>query len=159
MNISSITVQTIREWAENLEKKGLSVKYMNKIKELIDKNRLGKEKIDEVDNLNKDLGYVESKPREYVEVLENDFPSVYLISSDEFEESEFYPKRELVYYTNGVIVDEDYNVIDDIDSIISKDVYASFDDHLKNAEDIVWVRNDDISTDFEVQLADYDFTG
>ena len=36
MNISSITVQTIREWAENLEKKGLSVKYMNKIKNVLD---------------------------------------------------------------------------------------------------------------------------
>jgi len=31
MNISSIGVQNIREWAEKLEKKGLSVKYMNKI--------------------------------------------------------------------------------------------------------------------------------
>lgn len=132
--------------------------YMAKIKELIDLNRVKKEKIDEVDDLNKDLGYVQDFPNgDEIQVLNNDFPSVYLISSQEFDESDYYPKKELVYYANGVLVDEDFDVINDIESVISKDVYNSFEEHLKNAEDIVWVRNEDISVDFEVQLADYDF--
>jgi integrase len=35
LDISTINIQTIREWAENMENKRLSVKYMNKIKNVL----------------------------------------------------------------------------------------------------------------------------
>lgn len=82
----------------------------------------------------------------------------YLISYDEFGEIDGYNQRNLMYYANGIMVEDDYEVIEDPENIIGKEILDKLLDFAENGEYIVWVRNNDLLTDFEIQIAEYDFT-
>lgn len=152
-------------------------------KEVADKNRKLKEKLlDTYDDLTENLGYVTDKATEIKESIEdkvdsslsaaqmliNDVkenvidtltkakePNIYFIESKDYGEN--YTTASLVYYTNGVMVNENDEIINDYEDLIGEEIYNQLKELSDSNTDIVWVRNDDISTDFEIQLADYDF--
>lgn len=154
-----------------------------KSKEIAEKNRQLKEKmLDTYDNLTEELGYVTDKAEEVKESIKekvdsslsaaqtliNDVkenivepltdsnePNIYFIESGDYGDN--YTTASLVYYTNGIIVNENDEVVDDYEELIGKDIYNQLSKLSEQHTDICWVRNDDISTDFEIQLADYDF--
>lgn len=79
----------------------------------------------------------------------DDIKKPYVISPEQFENSE-YPVETLTYYNDGVLTDDQNNVIEDAASMVGVDFpehYGEFED------DCVYVRNDKEEVDYEI-LAD-----
>ena len=75
------------------------------------------------------------------------FDKPYIIQPDEFGEFYDYDTVSLTYHADGVIVDENYEVIDDISEIIVPDFVNHFGDY---DDDVVFVRNDRLKCDYEI---------
>lgn len=75
----------------------------------------------------------------------------YVISPAEFGEIENYETMTLIYYNDGILADSDNNRIDDIESCIGYESLNHFGEY-DDADDSVYVRNDDAMTDYEVLL-------
>ena len=73
----------------------------------------------------------------------------YVISPEEFDENEDYNTVSLTYYADGVLTDERDNVIVDVDSIVGEDSLNHFGEY---EDDSVFVRNDELQTDYEILL-------
>lgn len=86
--------------------------------------------------------------REEKEDEEVDKP--YVISPDEFDENDDYDTVSLTYYEDGVLTDEQNNVIDDVEDLIGIDPAKHFGEF---EDDSVFVRDDARRTDYEI-LAD-----
>ena len=71
----------------------------------------------------------------------------YVISPDEFGEFEDYDTETLTYYSDGVLVDDQDNVIEDIEGIVGRDSLNTFG---RYEDDAVHVRNDALKTDYEI---------
>lgn len=71
----------------------------------------------------------------------------YVIPPEEYGEIYEYDTRNLTYYDNGVLTDEDDNVIDDVESMIGTDALNHFGDY---EPDSVHVRNDRLKVDYEI---------
>ena len=71
---------------------------------------------------------------------------IYLISPEEFHESEFEAKT-LFYYSDKVVADEDNNVIPVPEEIIGDEALTSFG---RYEEDCVYVRDDRHRVDYEI---------
>jgi len=71
----------------------------------------------------------------------------YVIPPEEYGEIYEYDTRNLTYYENGVLTDEDDNVIDDVEGLIGKESLDHFGDY---EPDSVHVRNDKMKADFEI---------
>lgn len=69
----------------------------------------------------------------------------YIISPEEFGEMDEYERIVLLYHTDGVLTDEDREMVDDADEIVGTD-YA---DRLEKS-DSVYVRNDERKSDYEI---------
>ena len=72
----------------------------------------------------------------------------YVISPDEFDENG-YQTVSLTYYADGVVEDDFYDVLDDdeIEEKIGRDSLNHFGEY---EEDSVFVRNDELETDYEI---------
>ena len=104
----------------------------------------------------KDLGYTdysrrteepEKEAKEDEEVDDMDRPHV--IEPEEFGECD-YEEVSLTYYADGVLTDEQDNLIEDVDGMVGEDYAEHFGEY---EDDSVFVRNDRLQTDFEI-LAD-----
>ena len=72
----------------------------------------------------------------------------YVIPPTEFDTEDDYEVYSLTYYADGVLADEQDNPIENIDGMIGRDSlnhFGEYEDHT------VYVRNDDMQCDFEVQ--------
>lgn len=70
----------------------------------------------------------------------------YVITPDEFGE-DGYDTAMLSYYSDGVLEDEYWNVVDNIEDIIGKEFEDRFGEY---ANDTVFIRNEQLHTDYEV---------
>lgn len=75
----------------------------------------------------------------------------YVISPDDFGELDDYNRISLTYYADGIVEDEDREIVNDVDEIIGEDSLTHFGEY---EDDSVFVRNDYLRTDFEI-LKDY----
>lgn len=129
--------------------------------------RIAQEEIDSVKALFKDKGdkpeQKEEQPNEkevYTQYVNNylehsavkeeeklpvDRP--YVISPDEFSEFEDYEAITLTYYADGVIADDEDNVIEDVNEMIGYDSLEHFGEY---EDDCVFVRNDRVKCDYEI---------
>lgn len=71
----------------------------------------------------------------------------YVISPDEFGEDEEYEKINLTYYSDGVLADENDEVVDDVDAKVGID---SLDTFGRFEEDSVHVKNDYLKCYYEI---------
>lgn len=71
----------------------------------------------------------------------------YVISPDEFGELDNYRRFSLTYYLDGIIEDEDHDIVEDADEIIGVDPADHFGEY---EEDSVFVRNEYLRSDFEI---------
>lgn len=78
----------------------------------------------------------------------------YVISPAEFGEMENYETITLVYYNDGILADNDGNIIEDIESCIGYEALNHFGEY---EDDSVHVRNEDAMTDYEVLLDETDY--
>lgn len=91
---------------------------------------------------------------EEAENAEKDFPhevdKPYVISPGEFGElGDEYTRISLSYYADGVLADENDEIVEDVDEIVGED----FADHFGEYEpDSVFVRNDRLKCDYEILI-------
>lgn len=74
----------------------------------------------------------------------------YVISPDDFGELDGYETATLTYYADGVLEDDYYIVIEEpeVDKMVGVDSFNHFGEH---EPDTVFVRNEKLKTDFEIQ--------
>jgi hypothetical protein len=73
----------------------------------------------------------------------------YIITPEQFGEIEEYEKISLVYYSDGVLTDENNERVDDIEEIVREDSLNHFGEY---EEDSVFVRNDSRKCDYEILM-------
>ncbi len=71
----------------------------------------------------------------------------YIISPDFFGEYEDYEPITLIYYADGILADEDGDVIDDVNEVVGLDSLSHFGEY---EDDTVFIRNDILKCDYEV---------
>lgn len=104
----------------------------------------------------KDLGYYDYSRRndepdnDVEEVDEQMDDEVYIIKPEVFGEEDGYEEVSLTYYADGVLCDEQDNVIEDADSMVGSD-FADYFGYYE--DDAVYIRNEHLKTDYEI-LAD-----
>ena len=79
----------------------------------------------------------------------------YIISPEEFGEISSYEKISLTYYIDGVLADDDDEVIYDIENIIGHESLNHFGEY---EDDSIFVRNDKLKCDYEVLLDQREFS-
>lgn len=84
------------------------------------------------------------------EVVELGIKKPYVIPPEEFDEIDDYSAETLMYYSDGVLTDDWYNPIEDVEGMVGEDSLKTFG---RYEEDSVYVRNETLKTDFEI-LAD-----
>lgn len=136
------------------------------VKEVFSKRKEEKEKIKEIaialaeasnkpsimdyTNTLYENGYTNLKPEEAPKpVTDNDYVDIHLISELEFGDDEEFDTVSLTYYMDGVITDEDDEILEDVESRIGENISDYFGD-----SDAVYIRNDTLRTYYEV-LKDY----
>ena len=75
----------------------------------------------------------------------------YVISPYDFGELDGYHQIELTYYADGVLEDEEYNIVHDADELLGPKALNTFGEY---EDDSVFVRNERLQTDFQI-LKDY----
>ena len=78
----------------------------------------------------------------------------YVISPDEFGELDNYQTITLYYYSDGILADEEQEVIEDIDNCVGAESLKHFGEY---EEDSVFVRNDRQRIDYEILLDERKF--
>jgi hypothetical protein len=73
----------------------------------------------------------------------------YVIAPEEFGENDEYEAISLVYFADGVLADDQYEPVDDVDSIVGQDSLTHFGEY---EDDSVFVRNDELKADYEILL-------
>lgn len=101
--------------------------------------------VDIYDDLIEYLGY--SGVKEEKEDVDVERP--YVITPDEFDEFDDYEAISLVYFADGVLTSDNYDVVDDVDDIVGADSLNHFGEY---EDDSVFVRNDRLKSDFEILI-------
>lgn len=84
------------------------------------------------------MGYARTSMEEFNHV------TPYLITENEFAEFDDYEAISLTYFADGVLTDEDYEIIHDPEYLV-----GSFKDWLEN-EDVIYIRCDERCADYEI---------
>lgn len=100
-----------------------------------------KESMSELKTLIKKSGYAEE------EDMKKDGP--YVIPPEDFGEFEDYEKISLTYYSDGVLTDENDEIVDDVEDSVGEDSLNHFGEY---EDDSVFVRNDRKKCDYEILL-------
>lgn len=75
---------------------------------------------------------------------------IYLITPEEYNNSDCkYSIESLTYYSDGVLADDDFNIISNINEVVGPKALESFGLY---EQDVVYVRNDNYETDYEIVL-------
>ena len=82
-------------------------------------------------------------PEEEGPYLENP----YVISPEEFDELEGYNTISLLYFSDEVLTDDDYSIIENVEETVGKDSLKTFG---RYEDDSVYVRNDRLKCDYEI---------
>lgn len=96
-----------------------------------------------------EAGYIDYSAKNKTKGGESDMKDKkpYVIPPEEYGEIYEYDTRNLTYYENGVLTDEDDNVIDDVEGMIGTESLNHFGDY---EPDSVHVRNDKLKVDYEI---------
>ena len=100
------------------------------------------------ENILKENGYSggnDEEPDRSKEVEDVEKP--YVISPDEYGEIDEYEQVTLWYHSDGVLVDDDGNVVDDVEEIVGEASLKTFGEY---EQDSVFVRNDRMKSDYEI---------
>lgn len=92
-----------------------------------------------------ELGYVDTVKKGGPDNVERP----YVIKPEEFEELDGYNSVSLTYYNDGVLADDDDEIVDDIDAIVGLESLKHFGEY---EDDSVFVRNDALKCDYEICL-------
>ena len=93
----------------------------------------------------KDLGYAEHDTENKKE--EEDVARPYIIAPEQLGEIDGYDIESLNYYADNVLTDDWDNIIENVDGMVGEDSLTHFGEY---EDDSVFVRNDELKTDFEI---------
>lgn len=79
----------------------------------------------------------------------DDMKKPYVISPDEFGEIDNYEEISMTYYSDGVLADDNDNIVNDVEDIIGTESLTHFGEY---EDDSVFVRNDCLKCDYEILL-------
>lgn len=71
----------------------------------------------------------------------------YVISPEEFGENDEYDIVTLTHYADGVLEDENGDIVEDVDDVVGEDFYIHYGEY---EDDAVHIRNDKLKTDYEI---------
>lgn len=92
--------------------------------------------------------YTEHSAKNNDEEKGNSMPDEpYVISPEEFGESDNYEQINLTYYSDGVLADDSDEIMDDIEGTVGEDFADHFGDY---EDDSVHIRNDRLRCDYEI---------
>lgn len=104
--------------------------------------------IDEYAGILRDREYVDYATTKMAHKKDTGKPP-YVISPEEFSENNDYLTVSLTYYADKVLTDEYDNVILNVDELVGEDSLTHFGEY---EDDSVFVRNDELRTDYEILL-------
>jgi hypothetical protein len=146
-------VKTKYERIAQEEINSVKERFANRKNPFIEKKETKDDQKDENDlaRLNKmtaSLGYSgpsDEETKKEVEPVRKTTP--YVISPEEFGEFDGYDTVSLTYYADGVLTDDDENVIENVSKLVCVDFASHFGEY---EDDSVFVRNDEMMTDYEI---------
>lgn len=141
----------------------LENKYEQRLEEEIDsykEARSRRECIEADDDIQEEEDDADIARAEYEEIIkasgyatqseiEEDVEEAYVISPDEFDEFDDYNTVSLTYYADGVLADDDGEIVEDIAGTVGENFARHFGDY---EEDAVHIRNDSRKCDYEILL-------
>lgn len=139
-------IEAVREYYRNKDKDIEEVKMEEHYVEVdkLDDTRT------EYKKMINDLGYAsEKRTIDYVEPEKessNEIVAPYVISPDEYGDTQYYDAKCWTYYADFVLADENDDIVDDPESILG-DGLAHFGEF---ADDVVHVRNENLMCDYEI---------
>ena len=96
-------------------------------------------------NMISEQGYDSKDGKGVEKPVKDDAP--YVITPEAFAEYEEYDTVSLTYYDDGVLADEDDNIIEDVEGMVGVDSLTHFGEY---EDDSVYVRNDRYKCDYEI---------
>ena len=95
----------------------------------------------------KDAGYNKQSEKEEIKP-KKDLDSPRVITSEEFEDNVEYNSYICHYFSDGVITDDNYDKLEDLETTVGTD----FQNHFGSGDmpDVVYVRNDERGCDYEI---------
>lgn len=113
------------------------------------------EDLDEEEEPEEDLNEYESLVKKYYtnekggaeDMIDNKPKAPYVISPYDFGELDDYSLFELTYYADGILEDEDYNIVNDVEDLLGPKALTTFGEY---EEDAVFVRNEELRADFQI---------
>lgn len=151
-------LKTKYEQIANEEIESVKEVYANKMKKLDEQQEKctyrepTKEEIDKYREMAS--GYTNYSKRE--KEVEKEVVKVYtpeVISPDEFDTNDF-KTQTLTLYADGILADEYDNVIKNVDEVVGEESLNHFGEY---EEDTVYVRNEELETDFEILKDDSNY--
>lgn len=116
------------------------------------------EDLNEMNNILQDSNYTAKNEEEgeTETVKDREYGHPYVIKPEEFGEKYNYETVSLTYYADGVLADDFDEVIEagEIDDMVGLDSLETFGEY---EDDSVFVRNDEMETDFEILLDERNF--
>lgn len=81
---------------------------------------------------------------------------IYIISEDEFcMGKEDFDQETMMYYEDGVVLDESEDIVDDLENVIGLEAFSTFQNCPE--ETVIFVRNEGLSIDYEIIRANQVF--
>ena len=145
-----IAQDEIKSMKDYISRKEQKLSNTDKISEEVhgDKTTEEPSEIDEAEAIVTELGYKNyadiSRKREGVPANKP-----YVITPEEFNDKLDYAVVSLTYYADGTLADDWDNPVEDVENLVGKESLSHFGEY---EDDSVYVRNDEIKTDFEILL-------
>lgn len=131
------TNMTLDEMKEQARNKPDISEYVKKI------NKTGYTNYSDADGKN------EAQQEERPIVFANRTERPYVISPDEFGEIDEYAVIELLYFEDGIVADNNYEILENLDDVIGEESLNHFGEY---EDDAVHVRNDRLKSDYEILI-------
>lgn len=138
-DISQDEINSVKESLSNMyEKRAMIASEKPDIQEIVANHRKEKEAAKkEMADILTNSGYVATDEPE----------KIYVISPQEFGEISEYEKISLMYYADGVVTDDEREIVDDWADLIGPDFMTHFGEY---EDDSVFVRNTVLKADYEI---------
>lgn len=152
--ISKEEIDSVKETFSKLTKKSDNEEFSELSKEAGEKEESSplkknsekqKEDYNEYQDIVNYSGYSEPEKKKEVEPVDGP----YVISPDECGEYDDYEVLCWTYYADEYLADEDDELVDDIEGTIGYESLRHFGEY---EDDVLYVRNDDLNTDYEITL-------
>jgi hypothetical protein len=153
---SVVTWKVVKDKYEQLAREEIQEAYSRKsnLKEVLeDVDEMHEVEDDEYKRMVRDYSSMSAPPAapSRPENREEDEPmkKPYVVSPEEFGEIDEYETKSLTYWKDGVLTDENDEVVEDVESLVTKDALTQFG---RYEDDSVFVRNDEEGVDYEILL-------